>query len=48
MHILTPCCTLQAARLQLEAEERALRDREAAERRARQERKAAEDAQIQV
>ena len=41
-------CVLHAARLQLEAEERARRDKEAADRRARQEREAAEDAKIQV
>ena len=45
---LVTTCVLQAARLQLEAEERARRDKEAADRRARQERKAAEDAKIQV
>lgn len=43
-----PSYIMQAARLQLEAEEKAHRDREAAEWRARQERKAAEDALIQV
>lgn len=44
----TKMCALQAARLQLEAEETARREREAADRRARQERKAAEDAKIEV